>query len=238
MNPPAAVLLDVGGVFLLPSRNHIRAALDQVGHRVDDDSAIDQAHYVGVRTFPMDLEGDEYMSPMWNEYLRAYARFLGVAADTVPEAVEHLRNAYVTGWLWTHVIEESVAGLASLVDTGVRVGVVSNADGTIEQRLVDFEILQVGEGPGVEVEFVVDSGVVGVEKPDPRIFDFAIDLLDGEREDVWYVGDTPAFDVVGARRAGLHPILMDPFGVNDDYGVPCVTTLGEVASMVNASNAS
>jgi putative hydrolase of the HAD superfamily len=112
------------------------------------------------------------------------------------------------------------------------VGVVSNADGTIEQRLADFEILQVGEGPGVEVEFVVDSGAVGVEKPDPRIFDFAIDLLDGEREDVWYVGDTPAFDVVGARRAGLRPILMDPFAVNGDYGVPCVTALGEVASMV------
>lgn len=232
MNRPTAVLLDVGGVFLLPSRDHIRDALDQVGHTVGDDNAIDQAHYVAVRTFPMDLEGDEYMSPLWNEYLRAYAGFLGVTADMVPEAVDHLRNAYVTGWLWTHVIAQSVTGLASLADTGVRVGVVSNADGTIEQRLADFEILQVGEGPGVEVEFVVDSGVVGVEKPDPRIFDFAIDLLDSEREDIWYVGDTPAFDVVGARRAGLQPILMDPFAVNHDYGVPCVTTLDEVASMV------
>ncbi len=238
MNRPSAVLLDVGGVFLLPSRDHIRSALDQIGHAVADDDAIDQAHYVAVRTFPMDLEGDEYMSPMWNEYLREYARFLGVSPDLVPEAVEHLRNAYVTGWLWTHVIEESVAGLASLAETGVPVGVVSNADGSIEQRLADLEVLQVGDGPGVEVEFVVDSGAVGVEKPDPRIFDFAIEQLDGERADIWYVGDTPAFDIVGARRAGLRPILMDPFDVNGDYGVPCVTSLSEVASMVTASNVS
>lgn len=238
MNRPSAVLLDVGGVFLLPSRDHIRSALDQIGHTVTDDDAIDQAHYVAVRTFPMDLEGDEYMSPMWNEYLHEYARFLGVTGDLVAEAVEHLRNAYVTGWLWTHVVEESVAGLAALVETGVPVGVVSNADGTIEERLADFEVLQVGEGPGVEVEFVVDSGAVGVEKPDPRIFDFAIEQLDGERVDTWYVGDTPAFDIVGARRAGLRPILMDPFDVNGDYGVPCVTSLSEVASMVSASNVS
>lgn len=235
---PSAVLLDVGGVFLLPSRDHIRSALDQIGHTVADDDAIDQAHYVAVRTFPMDLEGDEYMSPLWNEYLREYARFLEVTGDMVPEAVEHLRNAYVTGWLWTHIVEESVAGLAALAETGVPVGVVSNADGSIEERLADLEVLQVGEGPGVEVEFVVDSGVVGVEKPDPRIFDFALEQLGMPPDDIWYVGDTPAFDVVGARRAGLRPILMDPFDVNGDYGEPCVTSLSEVASMVTASNVS
>ncbi len=234
MNRPTAVLLDVGGVFLLPSRDHIRSALGQVGHTVDDDWAIDQAHYVAVRTFPMDLEGDEYMSPLWNEYLREYARFLGVAGDMVPEAVEHLRNAYVTGWLWTHLVEGSVAGLAALVETGVPVGVVSNADGSIEQRLADLEVLQVGDGPGVEVDFVVDSGSVGVEKPDPRIFDYALEQLGLPPDDIWYVGDTPAFDVVGARRAGLRPILMDPFDINGEYGVPCVTSLSEVASMITA----
>ncbi|MGH3650286.1 MAG: HAD family hydrolase [Acidimicrobiia bacterium] len=229
---PSAVLLDVGGVFLLPSRSHIRSALAQVGHEVAEDSAIDRAHYVAARVFPMDLDRDEWMGPYWSEYLRIYASCLEVPEDRIPEAVEHLRNEYVTGWLWSQEIEGSREGLRRLADTGVDVGVVSNADGTIESQLLESGILQVGPGDGVEVLCLVDSGVVGVEKPDPRIFDFALEVLGVEREDVWYVGDTPGFDVTGAQRAGLTPILMDPFDVNGDLGVTTVTSLTELAEMI------
>lgn len=229
---PSAVLLDVGGVFLLPSRSHIRSALRQVGHRVKDDRAIDRAHYVATRVFPLDLEGEEFMGSYWTEYLETYARTLDVEEADLPEAIEHLRNEYVTGGLWTHEIEGAREGLRQLVDTDVTVGVVSNSDGTIGARLRAMEILQVGQGPGVSVECLVDSGAVGVEKPNPKIFDFALELLDLPPEEIWYVGDTPAFDVVGASRAGLRPILMDPFDVNGDYGVSCVRSLADVARMV------
>lgn len=233
---PSAVLLDVGGVFLLPSRSHIRSALDQVGHVIGDDSAIDRAHYLSVRVFPMDLEGDEFLGPLWTDYLDTYARSLNVSDESLPEAIEHLRNEYVAGELWSQVIDGSREGLAELVGTGVPVGIVSNSDGTIERRLREMEILQVGEGAGVEVRCVVDSGGVGVEKPDPRIFDYALEALELTPESVWYVGDTPAFDIVGARRAGLRPILMDPFRVNDDYDVTCVRSLTDVATMVDSSS--
>lgn len=227
------MLLDVGGVFLLPSRPHIRSALDQVGHTVTDDSAIDRAHYVAVRAFPMDLEGHEFMGPYWQDYLKAYADELQVPEDLIPEAVEHLRNEYVTGGLWSHEIEGSREGLRLLAGTGVTVGIVSNSDGTIGDRLRELGILQLGPGPGVDVACLVDSGAVGVEKPDPKIFDHALELLDLPPEGIWYVGDTPAFDVVGARRAGIFPILLDPFGVNEDFGVRCVTSLAGVAKMVS-----
>lgn len=229
---PSAVLLDVGGVFLLPSHAHIRSALSRVDHAVIDDSAIDRAHYVAARVFPMDLDSGENMAPYWSDYLDSYARALDVDGDLVEEAIEHLRNEYVTGGLWSHVVAGSPQGLRELVDTGVPVGIVSNSDGTIEARLEEMGILQVGPGPGVEVRCLVDSGHVGIEKPDPRIFDHAFDVLDVDRSNVWYVGDTPAFDIVGAQRAGLRPILMDPFGVNGDFGVPCVKSLADVAEMV------
>lgn len=232
---PSAVLLDVGGVFLLPSRAHIRSALEQVGHFVDDDSEIDRAHYVAARVFPMDLDGDdEWMGRHWTRYLEVYANYLGVPEERAEEAVEHLRNEYVTGWLWSHEIEGSREGLRRLADSGVDVGVVSNSDGTIEQRLLESGILQVGQGNGVEVLCLVDSGAVGVEKPDPRIFDFALEVLGVDKEEVWYVGDTPGFDVTGARRAGLTPILMDPFDVNGDLGVTTVESLTHVAEMIEA----
>ena len=231
-NPPKAILLDVGGVFLLPSHDHIRSALSRIDHPVFEGATIDRAHYDGVRAFPMDLHPGEFLGPYWNDYLDRYARAVGVEEDLIPEAIEHLRNEYVTGELWSQVIEGSKEGLARLVETGIPVGIVSNSDGTIERRLHEMGILQEGPGDGVEVLFVVDSGKVGVEKPDPHIFDFALDRLRTTAEGIWYVGDTPAFDIVGARLAGLEPILMDPFDINADFGVTCVTSLGDVAAMV------
>ena len=71
-------------------------------------------------------------------------------------------------------------GLAALAKTGVRLGVVSNAEGTVEARLAELAICQVGAGAGVPVEVVIDSHVVGVEKPDPAIFGFAL-ARDGPR---------------------------------------------------------
>jgi len=229
---PAAILLDVGGVFLLPSHDHILGALARAGQHTGDSDAIDRAHYVATRAFPMDLDGTEDMSSHWNLYLHMYAEELGVAEDTRDQTVEHLRNEFVSGALWSRIIAGSRQGLDDLVATDVPIGIVSNADGTIESRLRSMGLLQVGPGRGVEVRCLVDSGKVGVEKPDPTIFDHALDALGVRPEQTWYVGDTPAFDVVGARRAGIHPILMDPFEVNRDLGVDCVASLAEVAALI------
>ncbi len=53
-------------------------------------------------------------------------------------------------------------------------------------------------------------------KPDPAIFEAALGLIGLEPGDVWYGGDMPAIDVVGARRAGIRPVLMDPLGLHHD----------------------
>jgi putative hydrolase of the HAD superfamily len=58
----------------------------------------------------------------------------------------------------------------------------------------------------------VDSGAVGIEKPDPRIFAMALALADVAPDEALYVGDLYPVDVVGARRAGLEPVLLDPLG--------------------------
>jgi FMN phosphatase YigB (HAD superfamily) len=74
----------------------------------------------------------------------------------------------------------------------------------------------VGEGLGVPVRIVVDSHVVGVAKPDPKIFDFGMAVLDGiDRSRVAYVGDSVTMDVEGSRAAGLLPVLLDPYDDHD-----------------------
>jgi putative hydrolase of the HAD superfamily len=227
------VLLDVGGVFHLPLRLRISAALVRGGAQAPDAVTIDRAHFVAIGVFT--LEPHPEPAPIWDDYLAAYAGSLGVADADLPKVLEHLTPEFATAAVWAEIVEGSRAGLEELVATGAAVGVVSNADGSVPERLRSQEILQTGRGPGVEVGCVVDSGRVGVAKPDPRIFQIALDTLDVAPEDAWYVGDTPGVDVVGARRAGIRPVLMDPFRLRRHLGVDAVGSLHEVAAMVMSS---
>ena len=112
---------------------------------------------------------------------------------------------------WHEPIDHTHETLAALRAEGIRLGCVSNSDGTVEREL---EIL----GLAQYFEVVIDSDVVGIEKPDPRIFTLALDRMSGLRPDECvYVGDTLHYDVRPAARAGLFPCHLDRFGV---YSVP------------------
>ena len=94
-------------------------------------------------------------------------------------------------------------------------GVISNASGQIAQVLARSGICQVGEGSCTPMRVIIDSHIVGVAKPDPRIFDFALEFFpEIDRARIAYIGDSATMDIGGARAAGLHGILLDP---HDDH---------------------
>ncbi len=114
--------------------------------------------------------------------------------------------------LWSWVLPGVREALGALRGMGLKLLAVSNADGTIEEGL-----LRLGLRPYFDA--VLDSHLVGFEKPDPRIFDRAIEISGATRDRTLHVGDIYAVDVLGARAAGLHAVLVDPF---DDWsGVDC-----------------
>ncbi len=236
MPAPKAVLLDVGGIFHLPDPDRIVGAFERASVKVSPD-VLDRAHYAGAAQFTVDYEGELDWKARWHSYLDAYITATGAVGDpSVREEVHvHLDNEFAAAQLWSRIIPGSVAGLRTLVATGVHVGVVSNADGTVAERLAAQEVLQVGPGIGVEVTCVIDSGAVGVTKPDPRIFQIALDAIGVAAADTWYVGDMPGIDVVGARAAGLRPIVMDPFEFQLGADYARVTSLDDVAAMISAS---
>jgi putative hydrolase of the HAD superfamily len=231
MTRPEAVLLDVGGVFLLPEHDRIAAALRRAECEVDPE-VLDDAHYRGATRFVVDLDVEGDWAGCWRGYLEDYLVECGVPEDFLEEAHRHVDSEFADAALWLRVIPGCREGLQALADTGVRLGIISNADGLIGERLRTLEILQVGPGLGIEVECVIDSGEVGVMKPDPRIFKIALEAMGIEAEGAWYVGDMPAIDVAGARRAGLNPVLMDPLGLHHDRGYDRVDSLADLASRV------
>ena len=231
MTAPRAVLLDIGGIFHLPDHATILGAFARGGFTADPDD-LDRAHYVGAAQFRTDYDGDLPWAEYWEAYLGAYVEACGVPVERRAEVLEHLRQEFSTAALWTRLIPGATDGLAALAATGVRLGVVSNADGMVATRLREQEVLQVGPGAGVEVGCIIDSGAVGVQKPDARIFQMGLLALDVAAEEVWYVGDMPGIDVVGARAAGLRPWVMDPFGLHGGADFERVASLSEVASLL------
>jgi putative hydrolase of the HAD superfamily len=87
----------------------------------------------------------------------------------------------------------------------VKVAIVSNSEGALERLFRDLGILGA-------FDLVVDSGKVGVEKPDPRIFRMAMDHFGVRPERTLHLGDVFATDILGARAAGIRHALIDPYG--------------------------
>jgi FMN phosphatase YigB (HAD superfamily) len=231
MTRPTAVLLDSGGIFLLPDHERVGGALARSEVPVSPD-VLDRAHYLAAAHFTvaLDVEGD--WAGCWHRYLEVYVAACEVPTDRREEVHRHLDSEFADAGLWSRVVPGSADGLRRLADAGVRLGVVSNADGLMGARLRETGILQVGPGTGVPVECVIDSGDVGVMKPDPRIFRIALDAMDLGPDECWYVGDMPGIDVVGARRAGLRPFAMDPLHLHHRADYDRVGSLAELADRI------
>ncbi len=190
------------------------------------------AHYRAAARFGTHLDVEEHWVEAWFDYLQTYVAECGIPEDWSDEAHRHIDSEFADAGLWVDPVPGSREGLQALAEAGVRLGIVSNADGMMAQRLALLELCQVGPGIGVDIECVVDSGAVGVMKPDPRIFEAALDLLGLNAEQVWYVGDMPAIDVIGARRAGIRPFLMDPLGLHLDATYERVPSLAALAELI------
>lgn len=121
----------------------------------------------------------------------------------VAELTPVLRPSGRASDLWRMVMPGVPEALARMRQQGLTLAVVSNSDGTCATSLDEAGLLRY-------LDFVIDSALVGVEKPDPRIFGLALERAGADRRRTLYVGDLYHADVVGAREAGLHALLLDP----------------------------
>jgi HAD superfamily hydrolase (TIGR01549 family) len=156
-------------------------------------------------------------------YLEALFQLAGVPPERMDEVQVCLAEMHHQRHLWCSVMESSAPSLARLRAAGLRLGVVSNSDGRVEQAL---------EAAGIRHLFdaVVDSTLMGVEKPDPRIFQAALERLGVDPEEAIYVGDLYEIDVLGARAAGIEAVLLVGAGVRRTHD--CRTTTS-IENLVN-----
>jgi len=213
-----AIFFDAGGTLVFPdtgltlaalaernvqpTQEQLFAAEREAKHQLDDA----RAHGVtGVDAL------------YWQLYYDPLLRDLGIADTAVRDA---LVLAARTGTNW-RTVRAGTQEVLEALHSRYRIGLISNSDGSVGRLLEEL-------GIGHCFDSVTDSHHCGCEKPDPRIFRAALDALGTRAERSLYVGDIYSVDFVGARSAGLSPLLMDIAGVYAETDYPRVNSLDQV----------
>ncbi len=219
-----AVFFDVGNTLLYPypSVSEVcREVLLAAGH-VRDIAAIDElmplvdAYYEDRYREDDTFWTDECeTSDVWVGMYSLLCRKLGIEEDA-----EHLAHRVYeefgnpARWKAYDDVLPTLERLREEWD--LRLGVISNWDRRLETILA-------GLGIANHLDTVVSSAVVGLHKPDPRIFEMACERLDVRPSEAVHVGDHHYADMLGARSVGMVPVLIDRTGV--ETRVPAVRTL-------------
>lgn len=196
-DPPRAMTFDAAGTLLHPVEPvgdvYARFAVRHGGER--DAAAIGAAF---ARTMH-DARALRMGDPTWRKFwAHVVATATGCAA---PALVDELYDHYAAPDAW-QLTDGTLGGLELLRVGGVRVGVISNWDTRLRALLDDLGVL-------ARIDVLVVSGELGIEKPDPRIFEHAARELGVAIDALVHVGDDADDDVAGARAAGARAMHVD-----------------------------
>lgn len=155
-------------------------------------------------------------------YLEALFLAAGIPEARLGEVHELLTRMHGEQHLWSGTAADAHDALARLRRVGLKLGIVSNSDGRVEEALRAAGLL-------TYFDVVVDSSVAGVEKPDPAIFRAALDALGVGPAEALYVGDLYEVDVLGANAAGIPAVLLAPPAAPRPLGCAVVHSLRALA---------
>ena len=218
------VFLDAGGVLCHPSWTRVADALVRHGALVTPAAlAVAEQRATHELDHAAVIGATDDRSRGWL-YFNLVLQHAGVSQDAGTDAALAELRAYHRGEnLWEHVEPDVEPALAALRARGLRLVVVSNANGRLRHL---FDRLQLTRW----FDHLLDSHEWGVEKPDPRLFHLALEQAQADPARTVHVGDLYHVDVIGARRAGLRDGVL--FDMADLYsGVDC-PRVGSFAGLV------
>jgi len=220
------VFLDAGGVLVFPNWTRIGETFGRHGIEIDPQ------RLAGVEPLAKRRLDETSTIQASNDAARGWLYFnlilaeAGVDQNAVTDAaLEELHEYHRHANLWEIVPDGVVPALKALRARGLRLTVVSNANGRLKHL---FERVSLA----AHFDCLLDSCDEGVEKPDPRLFDIALERSGARRETTIHVGDLYHVDVVGARAAGLRGVLLDQAGLYPEADCLRVRTLGELVEKI------
>jgi HAD superfamily hydrolase (TIGR01509 family) len=225
------LFLDAGGVLVHPSWTRVSRALAEAGVLVDAARlAAAEPHAMRVLDEAAVIGATDDRKRGWM-YFNLILDQVGVPlSEATDAALASLREYHQAHNLWEQVDADVVPALQALRERGLRLVVVSNANGRLRHLFDRLGLTQ-------WFDAVLDSHEWGVEKPDPRLFHLALAESGAVAERTVHVGDLYHVDVAGARRAGLAgAVLYDVADLYPHADCPRVRRLDEISSWLNATD--
>ena len=217
------VFLDAGGVIVTPNFPRLAGALARRGIEASAEALAAAEPHVkqeldhGPTIQATDDRGRGYV------YFDRILERAGIAAGpAAAEAIEELVAFNDREGAFDVVTPGAVEALNRLRGAACRLVVVSNSNGRVRRILG-----RVGLEPHLDMVF--DSHELGIEKPDPRIFEIALARAQADPSATIHCGDIYHIDIVGARAAGLPAVLLDAAGLYGGADCPRVASLPEFA---------
>lgn len=228
--------------------------------RVNDPPALDVFYRIaaelGFDTSPeVRILGERWVNEYWadsellKEDLDRFGEYRDNAAFWENHAWRHLRQigadeqlaAGIAGTLTKRmrveyqpqdVVPGSVLPtLERLKQAGYRLGLVSNRSNPMDELVAELGLAE-------HFEIVLAAGDVGWYKPDPRLLEHAARQLETDPTAGIYIGDNYHADVLGARAAGMEPVLVDPRGIYDDADCLVIKDISEIERILSKVPAS
>jgi putative hydrolase of the HAD superfamily len=230
-----AVIFDAGETLLAPHPSHYELfarVLDErgynIGTEVVEKTFTDMApSFVAV----MDRIAVKAWSTSREASMDFWGRIYGEALERleVPdpngEIFEALYERY-TRYDSYRLFSECIPTLMAIREAGLVVGLISNFEEWLEGMLIEMEIAHL-------FDFMIISGKEGIEKPDPAIFQLALERSGIAAETAVYVGDHPRLDFEASRAVGMEAVLIDRKGNHPGFEGDRIETLDQLLGLLN-----
>lgn len=204
------LLLDAGGVLLFMDQDYLSQLADTYDFKIEAAWFYDQ-HFRIIHWFDTYVRTHrKFPSGLSIPYQRVLLETLGMPREAAEQASQVAEVRHEQENLWGFTFPWVKETLDRLQSEGYHMSVVSNSDGTVERELHH-------QGMRGYFERVYDSEVVGVRKPDPAIYELALNDLGLQPEEALFVGDMFYIDIWGANRLGIPGLHLDPLGLYEDW---------------------
>lgn len=228
-----AVFFDAGNTLIFPRLDEVAQDLTAQGYpsTVEDfhaaeregKSKLDEWLWPQIRRGEVPRRIDHYY---WGEYLAALMGRVKAPEAEHGRLMRRVADYFKDITVWSRILSDTRPFLEGLRKRGFYLGVISNSIGTMEEQLTRLDFAQY-------FDTVIDSAVVGVEKPHPEIFAIALGRAGVTASETLFVGDTYSTDVGGAQLAGLTGALIDRVGAYPNADCPRVQTLSELGPILD-----
>jgi putative hydrolase of the HAD superfamily len=199
----------------------------QIGQPLDE-----EAERMGRRTRyeyfvdPLLREHLSGLSPeeFWHHFNRHLLKAIGIEGD-LDRLAREVTTQFADVELVYYCPDVGLETVTALRDRGYGVGLITNRE-NVERFHHLLDLLDLWD----YFDLTLASGEVGISKPEPGIFAFALERMGAAAANSVYVGDNYWADVIGAQNAGLTPILFDPhhlFPEAEGLVLECIPSLLE-----------